>query len=626
MVQYYTIQETKDHGKAMIATMDINPGPHGITVLKEKALLITPPTGSENDKSGPIPSILSNFDPQIWTDWWNFQLQTEEHQNYILNTMYYEMDCDHAVCLKNFLKEKRQLLADGKLPDPELCKTILDYSTKFVQYTMVVRFNSVHLHPPNDDGTGPGIYYGHGIFLDACKMSHSCKPNCVWHSSLDGTSKIVRAIMPIAKGQELTIDYIGGELEPVVYRRKELYDSKGFLCECTRCGTLPKSAKTSTSTTEQTSTNVSLPTSPGEGNVNTSSPVWLQHDQQRQREEETKKEYDFRGDDTRRFRCITTTQNGANKLWGQENMCFGVHFLVQPLETIVAALTNCSHCGAVANDEYVRQVMDMEMSIYDEINELRETIETTNDNVDERIENLQPPHPLHCLAAQCYKLRGEHYSRKNQHVLAAKEYAKQVACRIAILGDEYYSEGTAWCMERMGDELIHVNVDEAEIAYKRSMRSLHMTRGHPREDPYVNCVIRKVSNLQNRKLDIIDAPDSSDDDSLPYYVGVTNIALSKLNSDGTGGTLEPICQKEDEVPCHLCGNVSKLHVRCDGCSHIGQYCCRDHLDLHWSLVHEKHCPKHSNSDCDDENFPTKQPLEEEKEQDYQIILEGGLWA
>ena len=652
-ISYYTIVETETHGKAMIATQDINPGPHGITILQEKALLTVPPNGSELDLSGEPPSILDKFDPQIWTDWWKFKQQTcVEKQKCIMETMYYEMDCDHAIWLLNFLSEKQQLLHDGKLQDPFKCKLILDHVEEFVKYTMIIRFNSVNLHPPDISGNGPGIYYGHGIFVDACKMSHSCKPNCVWHSSFDGQSKIVRAITPIKLGQELTIDYIGGEMEPVVYRRKELLDSKGFLCECIRCGRLPKSTnKKEGNKPISSSVNASQDSSLEESAEAQLSSLSLQrHHQQQREEDESKEEQYLRGDDTRRFKCISTAttigtrsnkknpkRNNKGSFSKSSSSCYGVHFLIQPLETSIARLTNCSVCGAKATDEYVQNVMDMESDIFDEINELRETIETTNENVDERIENLRPPHPLHCLAAKCYMLRGEHYSRNNQHVLAAKEYAKQVACRMAILGNEYYSEGTAWCVERLGDELLHVNVNEAEIAYKRTMRSLHMMRGHPIQDPYVNCVVRKVSNIQNRKLDFDAALPESNGDSLPCYDGVTNIALCSLSSDGvTNETLQPICNnKSGEIPCDLCGNVSKITSKCQfqECSHVGNYCCKDHRDLHWSLVHEKHCPNNAaparieekREEGDEEHRQRNRQSRPQSSSSSESVLQG-VWA
>ena len=84
-------------------------------------------------------------------------------------------------------------------------KGVLDHIEEFVRFTMVIRFNSVELNPPSDDGTGPGVDHGHGLFETACRMNHSCKPNCIWITSQDGKAKEVRAIETIEEGEELTI-------------------------------------------------------------------------------------------------------------------------------------------------------------------------------------------------------------------------------------------------------------------------------------------------------------------------------------------------------------------------------------------------------------------------------------
>ena len=77
---------------------------------------------------------------------------------------------------------------------------------RFTRLTMVNKFNSVTIQPSNPEGSsGERPYYGHGLFEVACRMTHSCRPNCVWFSSQDGRHKIVRLLIPVKAGDILTI-------------------------------------------------------------------------------------------------------------------------------------------------------------------------------------------------------------------------------------------------------------------------------------------------------------------------------------------------------------------------------------------------------------------------------------
>jgi len=106
---------------------------------------------------------------------------------------------------------------------------------EFVLITMIFIFNAVSVHPAAADGQGKGTDFGSGLFETACRMSHSCKPNCTWISSQDGTKKLVRLILLVSKGEELTIAYIDSILLPTYARREILHASKNFVCRCQRC-------------------------------------------------------------------------------------------------------------------------------------------------------------------------------------------------------------------------------------------------------------------------------------------------------------------------------------------------------------------------------------------------------
>jgi hypothetical protein len=230
----YEIVETEKRGKVVLATERLVPGPFGLQVFKEEALLAIPTRGSEMDKSGPVPSILAQG-PQMWTDWWTYLQQPEELKQRVLQ-LYTEMDCKPAACFRAYLIKQQELIRqEEKVQDEDFDGSILDHIEEFVKFAMVIRFNSVEICPPSEDGSGPGTDFGHGIFENACRMSHSCKPNCVWLSTQDGKAKEIRAVATIEKGEELTVDYVGALLEPIPQRREELLITKGFLCECGRC-------------------------------------------------------------------------------------------------------------------------------------------------------------------------------------------------------------------------------------------------------------------------------------------------------------------------------------------------------------------------------------------------------
>ena len=491
----YEIQKTEYHGLALVATERMDPGPQGLVVFREEALLVIPTRGSEQDVSGPPPTILDRFDPQIWTDWCFFRTQPTSLKQKILG-MYTEMDCLHAVWLMDYLTKKVQLKEEEKIDDQEFDGSILSNIEEFVRFTMVIRFNSVEMQPPSEDGSGPGTDYGHALFETACKMSHSCKPNCVWHTTLDGRHKEVRAIATIEKGDELTIDYVGNKLDPIITRRALLLQSKGFLCKCNRCAAI-------------------------------------------------------NGDDTRRFKCINSATTG----------CHGVHFLHQPMASDSPELLPCTYCGTKSTEAYKDVQLKNESSLADEINELdRIACEGRRLDVSERIERLNPPHDLHSLADKCYMIQGELYSQRGDYRSAAAAYSKQIECRFAILGDDYYNESTAFCLERLGDVLKHINLAEAEEAYKRVVRTLQMMRGL---DPYSQCAITKLLDVQSRRAT------------------VQNEILEKDSLHGIASHRSG--PPTTDFPCELCGNASCVKSEC---SMRVNYCCEDHLRVHGSFMHD----------------------------------------
>ncbi|KAK6336449.1 hypothetical protein TWF696_002002 [Orbilia brochopaga] len=85
---------------------------------------------------------------------------------------------------------------------------------------------------------------GGGIFLDACRINHSCNPNAknTWNENLQKIT--IHASRDIAKGEEITIFYLAARRNRSV-RQRELQTSFRFTCSCDLCSLPPDQRKIS---------------------------------------------------------------------------------------------------------------------------------------------------------------------------------------------------------------------------------------------------------------------------------------------------------------------------------------------------------------------------------------------
>lgn len=83
---------------------------------------------------------------------------------------------------------------------------------------------------------------GDGLFLTFSRMNHSCEPNADWDTCHSPGTMSVWAGKDIRPNEEITITYIGGIDQPVEKRRKRLAQW-GFVCQCTKCGAIPRDEK-----------------------------------------------------------------------------------------------------------------------------------------------------------------------------------------------------------------------------------------------------------------------------------------------------------------------------------------------------------------------------------------------
>ncbi|POW08776.1 hypothetical protein PSTT_07253, partial [Puccinia striiformis] len=85
---------------------------------------------------------------------------------------------------------------------------------------------------------GDSTVYG-ALFLSASRFNHSCRPNVVDYLTPDTMTMHTKAAEPIAKGEELTLDYTS----PEAYRKarqEKLKDSWNFICTCSHCQMSPE--------------------------------------------------------------------------------------------------------------------------------------------------------------------------------------------------------------------------------------------------------------------------------------------------------------------------------------------------------------------------------------------------
>lgn len=72
-----------------------------------------------------------------------------------------------------------------------------------------------------------------GLYPVASFMNHCCVPNTM-HNFNEKCHMIVKASLPIRKGQEITTTYTNS-IWPTTLRQNHLLTSKQFICTCNRC-------------------------------------------------------------------------------------------------------------------------------------------------------------------------------------------------------------------------------------------------------------------------------------------------------------------------------------------------------------------------------------------------------
>ncbi len=118
---------------------------------------------------------------------------------------------------------------EGALPKQSLTTQQIDSSDAYLRrrchWLGILQSNafSLHLKPRKAVGVFPAV----------AMLNHSCQPNASSYN--EGTTMIVQACVPIAKGQEIMHSYLSRPQSPVQQRQTWLRERFGFTCRCAAC-------------------------------------------------------------------------------------------------------------------------------------------------------------------------------------------------------------------------------------------------------------------------------------------------------------------------------------------------------------------------------------------------------
>ncbi|KAL1592637.1 hypothetical protein SLS60_011053 [Paraconiothyrium brasiliense] len=170
----YALRNVSGKGKGLVAIEDI---PKGTRILSEQPLITTPERQRTNEW------LKKHISQQVDT--------LNEHQRQLFLSMH----------------------------------NLYPYQSVADKYLGIFRTNGL---PVEANGVGGGI------FLEACRINHACDNNAQKHWNQYIKRHTVHALRDIAKGEEITIYYLGLDSSRTI-RQKKLLDKFGFLCSCRLC-------------------------------------------------------------------------------------------------------------------------------------------------------------------------------------------------------------------------------------------------------------------------------------------------------------------------------------------------------------------------------------------------------
>jgi hypothetical protein len=170
----YALEDVPGKGKGFVAIENI---PRGTRILSEPPVITTPELQRDDEW------LKSHISQQV--------ASLSEHQRQSFLTLY----------------------------------NLYPYQNIAEQSLGIIRTNSLPIGANGIEG---------GIFLDACRINHSCDNNAQKHWNQYIERHTVHALRDIPKGEEITICYLGHNNSREI-RQKKLQDKFGFLCSCLLC-------------------------------------------------------------------------------------------------------------------------------------------------------------------------------------------------------------------------------------------------------------------------------------------------------------------------------------------------------------------------------------------------------
>jgi len=229
----YKVIKIEGKGKGLVATRKVAAGD---VLLQEMPLM-----------------VIDSTDSEVSSDHFKleFEVQGEATQKKVLE-LFDPVKDDLKLGLLENINEVEAGIRKGREEDPnnqELCELVQrmgelgagiiseadEEEEDYLRAQRIFAANSMQVCEVDAiySSTEGALY--HHISL----INHSCNPNAVWSWTKGNfRKKVVRAIKPIKKGEEILVNYI--DLEDFNYgnresRRLALVDKFGFFCKCSEC-------------------------------------------------------------------------------------------------------------------------------------------------------------------------------------------------------------------------------------------------------------------------------------------------------------------------------------------------------------------------------------------------------
>eukprot|EP00994_Dinema_validum_P008231 NODE_732_length_1386_cov_20.676889_g539_i0.p1 GENE.NODE_732_length_1386_cov_20.676889_g539_i0~~NODE_732_length_1386_cov_20.676889_g539_i0.p1 ORF type:complete len:414 (+),score=112.53 NODE_732_length_1386_cov_20.676889_g539_i0:45-1244(+) len=202
---------TEEFGNTLLAIQDLQMG--GAVVVEEPLLTVT----RELDRTGDV--------------WLDIEINLVPH----LIVLEELLTCPDSASV---VEEMRDMYCPDLASEIEIvlqCKEAAVVARSKFDWARSWEVDQLHTFALTFDMNAHRFQTSHrALFRLGSRLTHSCSPN-TFYSSASGKG-CHYALRPIAKGEVITTNYLGPALMlPTVRRQKRLWETKLFLCRCSRC-------------------------------------------------------------------------------------------------------------------------------------------------------------------------------------------------------------------------------------------------------------------------------------------------------------------------------------------------------------------------------------------------------